>query len=397
MTTFKKITLTSAVAFALFAFNACGDDSSTSGSSDGSNRGGIPDTVETFMELLDYDCGESQKCIATYLVEFNDKAVCDGEDGWVFGTLIEKMDCDFAESSDSHDDEDYSSDSEDEDYSSDSEDDYSSDSKKGHSSSSVKSQSSSSESEVPKSYAEAKVMPSGTYDCIKYKCFSTEFLNKEFLADGKYGEMLDTRDGQVYKTTEICDRNNENCQTWMAQNLNYAPDENHVHSLGDYAWSGCYGGKADSCAKYGRLYTWEVAMDKAGCGHGESCNNSYEGSQGICPAGWHLPSYNEWETLFWNVGGENVAGRMLKSEEGWNYYSESAKGIDYYGFSALPAGRRDDNGDFNSAGDRAPFWSSSEDNIYYTYDMVLYHKYLGAYLYDDSKYDAISVRCIKDN
>ena len=138
-------------------------------------------------------------------------------------------------------------------------------------------------------------------------------------------------------------------------------------------------------------------MDKAGCGYGESCNNSYEGSQGICPAGWHLPSYNEWETLFRNVGGENVAGRKLKSEEGWNYYSESTKGIDYYGFSALPAGRRDDNGDFSSAGDRALFWSSSEHNISYTYDMVLYHKYLGAYLYDGSKYDAFSVRCVKDS
>lgn len=358
MNTIKKIGLVSAVAFALFAFNACGDDSGSS-SGPGDNGG------------------------------------------------------DFAESSDSRDDEDYSSShsgegapessADEDDYSSDSdEDDCSSDSKKGDSSSSSRIIASSSGAEQT-SWPEG-VKPSGYYaencpaglDC-KDATSSLEYLNQETLAIGKYGEMLDTRDGQVYKTTEICDRNNENCQTWMAQNLNYAPDENHVHSLGDYAWSGCYGGKADSCAKYGRLYTWEVAMDKAGCGHGESCNNSYEGSQGICPAGWHLPSYNEWETLFWNVGGENVAGRMLKSEEGWNYYSESAKGIDYYGFSALPAGRRDDNGDFNSAGDRAPFWSSSEDNIYYTYDMVLYHKYLGAYLYDDSKYDAISVRCLKDN
>ena len=220
-------------------------------------------------------------------------------------------------------------------------------------------------------------VPSGSSDASVY--------------DADKNALKDLRDGQVYKTIKIGN------QTWMAQNLNYAPDENHVHSLGDYAWSGCYGGKADSCAKYGRLYTWEVAMDKAGCGYGESCNNSYEGSQGICPAGWHLPSYNEWETMFRNVGGENVAGRMLKSEEGWNYYSESTKGIDYYGFSALPAGRRDDNGDFNSAGDRALFWSSSEHNILYTYGMVLYHKYLGAYLYDESKYDAFSVRCIKDS
>ena len=88
------------------ALNACGDDSSTSGSSDGGNRGGIPDTVQTMNELLsDIPCGKSQKCVATYLVEYHGKAVCDGEDGWVFGSLIEKMDCDFTESSDEGDDE----------------------------------------------------------------------------------------------------------------------------------------------------------------------------------------------------------------------------------------------------------------------------------------------------
>ena len=51
------------------------------------------------MELSDYDCGKSQKCVATYLTEYHDMAVCDGDNGWVIGTLIEKMDCDFSSSS----------------------------------------------------------------------------------------------------------------------------------------------------------------------------------------------------------------------------------------------------------------------------------------------------------
>ena len=76
-------------------------------------------------------------------------------------------------------------------------------------------ESSSSGSDVPQSYAEAKVMPSGTYDCSKYSCFTTEYLNQEFLESGKYGEILDERDGQVYKTVQIGE------QVWMAQNLNY--------------------------------------------------------------------------------------------------------------------------------------------------------------------------------
>ena len=89
-----------AVLAAFFALSAC-DDSSSAGGEGGSggNRGGIPDTVETFMELSDYDCGKSQKCVATYLTEYHNMAVCDGNNGWVIGTLIEKMDCDFSSSS----------------------------------------------------------------------------------------------------------------------------------------------------------------------------------------------------------------------------------------------------------------------------------------------------------
>ena len=235
--TFAKMFTVCALAGVLgFALTAC-DDSSSAGGDNGSggNRGGIPDTVETFMELSDYDCGKSQKCVATYLTEYHDMAVCDGDNGWVIGTLIEKMDCDFSSSSDKSSDSKSNDPAEATDKSSDSKDNPSSagtstkssnsntsgnDAKS--SSSAGKEVSSSSKGEVPKSYAEAKVMPSGTYACSKYKCFTTEYLNQDFLEAGKYGEILDERDGQVYKTIEICDEENENCQIWMAQNLNYA-------------------------------------------------------------------------------------------------------------------------------------------------------------------------------
>ena len=61
---------------AALALSAC-DDSSSAGGDNGSggNRGEIPDTVETFMELSDYDCGKSEKCVATYLTEYHNMAL----------------------------------------------------------------------------------------------------------------------------------------------------------------------------------------------------------------------------------------------------------------------------------------------------------------------------------
>ena len=232
----------------------------------------------------------------------------------------------------------------------------------------------------------------------EYTCVTTRYLNQDMLDTNGYGEFVDTRDKKVYKTVEICGEDKSLCQTWMAQNLNYYYNEGTAKSY-------CYDEDLDNCAKYGRLYLWSAAMDSAevfsssgkGCGDGKTC--SVSGTvRGVCPAGWHLPTYAEWDTLITNVGGENVAGRMLKSEEGWNYYSESTKGIDYYGFSALPAGYRDLDGNFNNAGNIADFWSSSELYSCYAYGMDLNYDIEDAYLNNYDKNNvAFSVRCLKDN
>lgn len=55
---------------------------------------------------------------------------------------------------------------------------------------------------------------------------------------------------------------------------------------------------------YGLLYSWLTAMD--------SCER--EGAQGICPAGWHIPSDAEWDSLTEWAGGINTAGVVLKRQ-----------------------------------------------------------------------------------
>ena len=203
----------------------------------------------------------------------------------------------------------------------------------------------------------------------------------------EYGSLTDSRDGKTYKTVSI------GTQTWMAENLNY-----------ETANSYCYDDEYSKCSKYGRLYLWSAAMDSVGkwsmngkgCGYDWPCSPTYP-VRGICPAGWHLPTKAEFETLFTAVGGSSTAGKVLKSTSGWN----SGAGTDAYGFSALPAGYRGCNGGyyFHNEGRYAVFWSSTEYDSCHSY----YSVYSEAGLYDDIAYlfdrlqcDAISVRCVKD-
>jgi uncharacterized protein (TIGR02145 family)/uncharacterized repeat protein (TIGR02543 family) len=137
--------------------------------------------------------------------------------------------------------------------------------------------------------------------------------------------ITDNRDSKKYRTVRIGN------QTWMAENLNYQP------STGN-SW--CYGNSVESCNKYGMLYDRNTAMT-------------------ICPSGWHLSDIVEWRELVVAVGGYSVAGKVLKSTSGWDwstYQNASGNGTDDYGFSALPSGYRNPNGNFYSVGDFGMWW-----------------------------------------
>ena len=196
------------------------------------------------------------------------------------------------------------------------------------------------------------------------------------------GTMTDSRDGRTYKTVTI------GTQTWMAENINYETDS-----------SFCYGDTLADCTKYGRLYTWAAAMDSVGiwstngkgCGYGTTCSPTYP-VRGVCPEGWHLPTTAEFKTLFTAVDGQSTAGKVLKSTSGWN---SSGNGTDAFAFSALPAGYRNDYGDYFYEGDNAYFWSSTEDNSKFACNMYLYYDDGNAYMYN-YKYYGFSVRCLKD-
>ena len=207
-----------------------------------------------------------------------------------------------------------------------------------------------------------------------------------------YGSLTDSRDGQTYRTVKI------GSQTWMAENLNYETGNSY-----------CYNDADSNCTKYGRLYTWAAAMDSVGkwstngkgCGYDLTCSPTYP-VRGVCPAGWHLPSNDEWEALIVAVDGSiteytysNTAGSKLKSLTGWETYI-GITNEDAFGFSAFPAGYRINFGDFSLEGFSAYFWSSTEDVSNLAYLMYLDYGYGGADLGSYSKYYGFSVRCLKD-
>ena len=208
----------------------------------------------------------------------------------------------------------------------------------------------------------------------------------------KVGTLLDNRDQKTYKTVVV------GSQTWMAENLDYADSTNYPDMKGRN-W--CYKNSLDSCAKYGRLYTWATVMDSAGtfstngenCGYDRTCSPTYP-VRGICPEGWHLPTKAEFDILFTAVGGKTIAGKMLKSQTGWN---QNGNGMNSFDFSALPAGERYTVNPFflgNGIGTR--IWSASEFGKKQVYFMSLRYDDENANLYYGDKYNGYPARCVKD-
>ncbi|PJJ40406.1 fibrobacter succinogenes major paralogous domain-containing protein [Hallerella succinigenes] len=233
----------------------------------------------------------------------------------------------------------------------------------------------------------SSVMESSSSSETTQSSSSSENISAGSVYDATAKTLKDLRDGQTYKTVVIGE------QTWMAENLNYETENSY-----------CYDDDPSNCSKYGRLYTWAAAMDSVklatdadnplDCGYGKICGLSGK-VQGVCPEGWHLPSYDEWNTLFTAVGGKSTAGAKLKSQTGWAAYG-GITNEDSFGFSALPAGYRYYSGDYSLEGYNALFWSSTEGSSSGAYYMTLYYDYHDAPLDYYSKNYGHSVRCVKD-
>ncbi len=118
--------------------------------------------------------------------------------------------------------------------------------------------------------------------------------------------------------------------------------------------------------------------------------------------GWHIPKASDWSALKNAIGVPfSALGANLKSNitgfEDWDRSSYNTG--NKAGFSALPAGTRDFEGDFERRGQITAFWEASEsstDSLYYANSRSLGNADLGLNEYESPKVRAFSVRCVMD-
>jgi uncharacterized protein (TIGR02145 family) len=146
-------------------------------------------------------------------------------------------------------------------------------------------------------------------------------LNCSFLFAQTYGKFTDSRDGKNYSTIQIGQ------QLWFAENLAYRTGFGRAYP---------YLKKSENIPKYGFLYDWSTAGQ-------------------ACPEGWKLPSNEDWLELSKFLG-PSYKTRLMKKGV-WN---EEEQAGNESGFSAVPAGMRDNRGLFRAIDTAAYFWTSTK-------------------------------------
>lgn len=185
-------------------------------------------------------------------------------------------------------------------------------------------------------------------------------------------------EGKTYNTVQI------GKQCWIKENINIGTMINDSLEMTnqDTIEKYCYDNIETNCNLYGGLYQWDEAMQYT----------LDAGTQGICPDGWHIPTYSELRSLRLAV---NNSGNSLKSIGQGN---GAGAGNNTSGFSALLAGMRFDDTNFGNFNFYGLFWSSTFNLA--TNDAA---RYLSLNSEDDTIlldygniYTGLSIRCIKD-
>lgn len=158
----------------------------------------------------------------------------------------------------------------------------------------------------------------------------------------KVYDVLVDIDDNSYKTINI------NGTTWMAENLrttrlNNGTIINELKEKEDWSKSWemafCWYENYENLYKktYGALYNYEVIK-----------------TRNICPEGWRIPHYSEWNTLF-DLAGSGAHTKLAEGKMG--YWISPDNGTDILGFSARGGGFRAESGEFYDFKMVGKWWS----------------------------------------
>ena len=211
------------------------------------------------------------------------------------------------------------------------------------------------------------------------------------------GQGADDRDGNRYNTVIIGN------QEWMTQNLrtsHYAngdsipqvTERSEWAELSTGSWT-YYNNDDYFVTHYGKLYNWHAVND----------------SRGLCPAGWRVPSDNDWKTLEQQLempdselqrmgtrGSEDQIGGKLKSTDMQLWREPNRGASNESGFSGLPGGNRSETGGFEGIGSMGLWWSSTEAGSGMAWMRLLSHDSGNiTKLYSEKRY-GFSVRCFRN-
>jgi uncharacterized protein (TIGR02145 family) len=201
------------------------------------------------------------------------------------------------------------------------------------------------------------------------------FKSKDFVTDV---------DGNTYSTVVI------GTQTWMAENLRTTKyrDGSSIPVVTDStSWKSLstgaccnYKNSASNGAVYGLLYNWLAVND----------------SRKIAPAGWHVPTDNEFSILVNYLGGADLAGESLKETGTLHWESPNPYASNQSGFTALPAGYRNVAAEYLQLKLNTYFWSSTPNTSTAAQYLGIDQGTTTIYRNGWNVKAGLSVRCIKD-
>ena len=188
-------------------------------------------------------------------------------------------------------------------------------------------------------------------------------------------------DGNKYNTVQI------GSQCWMRENMKttkYHTGEDIPIVIHNSDWeyrntpAMCYYNNDEANADiYGALYNSYVAA-----------------TEKICPKGWRVPTFDDWDTLIDYLGGKDIAGFKMKTFDGWSDYAGiNFNGSNESGFSAQPAGRRYYG--FQNLGHGTFYWTAPIDTYWSYINIVSIWEQISTQE-PMNRTEGLSIRCIKD-